>query len=63
MGDLRAAFGSEQIEESAQGGGVAALRHPHQPARIVIDDHRQVLVALLVRDLIDPDPPQGLERS
>jgi hypothetical protein len=31
---------------------------PHQPPGVVVDHHRQVPVALLVRHLIDADPPQ-----
>jgi hypothetical protein len=40
MGDLRSALSAERIEEPPQGGGVAARRGPHQPTRVVIDDHR-----------------------
>jgi hypothetical protein len=31
---------------------------PHQPARVLVDDHGEVLVAALVGDLVDTDPPQ-----
>jgi hypothetical protein len=31
---------------------------PHQPPGVVVDHHREVSVALLVRHLIEADPPQ-----
>ena len=48
MGNRRAPRLAECIEEPPQSRSVTTLRRPHQPARIVIDDHRQILVALLV---------------
>jgi hypothetical protein len=56
MGDLRTPVGAKDIEEAPQGGGVAARRGPHQPTRVVIDHHRQVLMETLVGNLIDTDP-------
>ena len=35
---------------------------PHQPAAVVVDDDHQILVAAAVRDLVDPDPHQPVER-
>src|SRR5659263_526744 len=34
---------------------------PHQPAGVMVDHDHQVLVALLVADLVDPDPAQVRE--
>ena len=61
MGNRRAPRLAECIEEPPQSRSVTTLRRPHQPARIVIDDHRQILVALLVGDLVDPDSAQTIE--
>ena len=58
MGDLRAPLGAQRVEKPPQGGGVAARCGPHQPAAVVVDHHRQVLVVALVGDLIDADPAQ-----
>ena len=58
VGDLGAPIGPEQVEEPAQGGGVAAGRSPHQRTGIVIHHDREVLVPLLVRDLVDPETAQ-----
>ena len=56
MGDLGRPLGAQGVEEAPQGGGVAAGCGPHQPATVVIDHHREVLVVTLVGDLIDADP-------
>jgi len=56
MGDLRAAVFAEKVEELTNGGAGASRRGPDQPAGVVVDDDHQVLVALLVADLVDPDP-------
>ncbi len=61
MRNLGAALGTQRVEKPPQGGGVAARRGPHQPATVVVDHHRQVLVVALVRDLIDADPAQARE--
>jgi hypothetical protein len=53
---ILAPFGPAQVEEPGQGG------RPHQPAGVVVDADRQTLVALLVRDLVDPDRPQPGQR-
>jgi len=42
VGELRAAGLAQQVEEALQGGGVAALARPHQPAGVVVDDAEQV---------------------
>jgi hypothetical protein len=55
---LLAARLAEGVEEAAKRGRVMAGGGPHQPPGVVVDHHRQVSVALLVRHLIDADPPQ-----
>ena len=62
MGDLRTTLLAQGLEESGQGGLVLAGGGPHQPAGVVVDHHGQVLVAALVGDLVDPDPPQPGEQ-
>jgi len=42
VGELRAAGLAQQVEEALQGGGVASLARPHQPAGVVVDDAEQV---------------------
>jgi hypothetical protein len=67
IGDLGGAFGSEGVEEPAQGGLVAARGGPQQPAGVVVDDDGQVhddgqvLVVAFVGDLVDTDPSQVSE--
>jgi len=56
--ELLAARLAEGVEEAAKRPGVMAGGGPHQPARVVVDHHRQVSVAFLVRHLVDADPPQ-----
>jgi hypothetical protein len=56
--DLLAARLAEGVEEAAECPCVMARGGPHQPARVVVDHHRQVPVAFLVRHLVDADPPQ-----
>ena len=56
--ELLAALLAEGVEEAAKRGRVMAGGGPHQPPGVVVDHHRQVPVALLVRHLIDADPPQ-----
>src|SRR6476661_3037345 len=48
MGDQLRPVGSQPVEEALQSGLVLPGRGPHQPARIVVDHDRQVLVATLV---------------
>jgi hypothetical protein len=55
---LLAARLAEGVEEAAKRPRVMAGGGPHQPPGVVVDHHRQVPVALLVRHLIDADPPQ-----
>jgi hypothetical protein len=55
---LLAARLAEGVEEAAKRGRVMAGGGPHQPPGVVVDHHRQVSVALLVRHLIDADPLQ-----
>jgi hypothetical protein len=61
VGDRRAAFRAERVEESLQGGHVLARCGPHQSPGVVIDDHHQEQLPTPVGDLIDPDPAQPLE--
>jgi hypothetical protein len=58
VGEQLAALLTESVEEPLQGGLLPARRGPHQPARVVVDDHRQVSLSALVGDLVDPDSPQ-----
>jgi hypothetical protein len=58
---LPAARLAEGVEEAAKRPCVMAGGSPHQPARVVVDHHRQVAVAPLVRHLVDADPPQPSE--
>jgi hypothetical protein len=60
-GELASAILAEGVEEALQGVLVAAWRGPHQPPQVMVDDHRQVAVALLVADLVHADPAQPLE--
>jgi len=53
---------AEQIQELLDRLAIAAGRGPHQPAAVVVDDHRQVSLALADRDLIDPDPREPGEQ-
>ncbi len=62
MRDQAGSFRTERVEESAQGGHVPARGRPHQPATVMVDNNSQILVATLVGDLINPDPPQVGER-
>jgi len=55
MGNQRTPFGAEQVEELPQRGLVPPGRGPDQPAAVVINHHREVLVVALVGDLVDPD--------
>ena len=50
--------GAERLERLA----VPTGRGPDQPAGVVIDHDRDVAVALLVADLINPDPAQPFQR-
>src|SRR5680860_951486 len=61
MGDLRTPVLTEKVEELPHRGAGAPRCGPHQPPCVVVHDHHQILVALLVADLIDPDPAQSLE--
>jgi hypothetical protein len=59
--DLGAAGLAKGVEEPFQGRLARAGRGPHQPASVVVDDHGQVALALLVADLVDPDAAQPLQ--
>jgi len=61
VGELAGAILAQGVEEALQGGLVAAGRGPHQPARVMVDDHGEVAVAPLVADLVHPDPAQPSE--
>ncbi|CKR39914.1 Uncharacterised protein [Mycobacterium tuberculosis] len=61
VSNLGGPLSAQGIEEQAQGGLVVARGGPHQPAAVVIDDHRQVPVVALVGDLIDTDAAQVRE--
>ena len=56
VGDLPR--GPQRVEEAVQGGVVAARDRPDQPAAVVVDHHRDVVVVTLVGDLVDADTPQ-----
>jgi len=58
LGAAALARGFHRVEERLEGGLVPARRSPHQPAGVVVDHDRQVLVATFVGNLVDPDPPQ-----
>jgi hypothetical protein len=60
--DLQGSRRTELVEEAGHDRLVAAWGGPHQPAGVVIDHHRQVPVPFAIRDLVDPDPCQPLER-
>jgi hypothetical protein len=60
--DLGAAGLAEQVEELVQGGLAGAWRGPDQPALVVVDDHGQVALALLVAEFVDPDAAQPLKQ-
>jgi len=60
--DLGAAGLTKGVEEPFQGGLARAWRGPHQPAAVVVDDHGQIPLALLVGDLVDPDAAQPLQQ-
>lgn len=60
--NLGAALGSQLVEERLDRRLAATGLDPHQPARVVIDDHGQVVVALQMRDLVDADPGQAFQR-
>jgi hypothetical protein len=60
--DLGAAGLAEEVEELFQGGLAGAWRGPDQPALVVVDDHGQGPLALLVADLVDPDAAQPLQQ-
>jgi hypothetical protein len=61
MGERCRAFGTELVEEHVQRSVVAAGTSPHQVAAVMIDDHDQIAMPALVRDLIDPDPAQPVQ--
>lgn len=58
MRDQCAAMLAELVEEAAEHGLGAALRGPHQPTGVMVDDHGQVLLPAPVGDLVDADPAQ-----
>jgi len=53
---------AERVEEALHGLAVPPGGHPHQPARVVVDDDGQVALAGAMRDLVDPDPPRPGEQ-
>ena len=53
--DSRPALCAEQIQERLDRVAVAAERGPHQPAGVVVDDHREVLLTCADRDLVKPE--------
>ena len=60
--DLFAARFAERVEERLDGLAVTTGRGPHQPAGVVIDDDGQIALTLAMRDLVDPDPAQTVEK-
>jgi hypothetical protein len=65
QGDLRVAFGPEQVEELGKGLAVVARAgpQPQQSAGVVVDRDGQILVPLLVADLVDVLPVTGGDGS
>ena len=59
---LFAALLPDEIEEPLERLLALADRRPDQPPCVVVDRDRQVAVALLVADLIQPDPLEPVER-
>jgi hypothetical protein len=51
----------ELVEEQVERGLVAPLMRPDQAAPVVVDDHHEVLVALLVAGLVDADAADAVE--
>jgi len=62
VGDGGATGFAQRGEERSEGLAVPSRRGPHQPAGVMVDDDRDVPVALLVADLTDPDPGQTGQR-
>ena len=60
--DLCAALFPELIKEREHRLAVAARGGPHQPAGVMVHHDGQVAMALAVRDLVDPDPPQPVKQ-
>ena len=58
VGDLSTPIRSQRVEEPVQGRVVAAGRGPDQPAAVVVDHDRDVVVSALIGDLVDADTPQ-----
>ena len=52
---------AELIEEGLQGGAVAAGRAPHDRARRVVGDRRQIAVMAAIADFVDADADEALE--
>ncbi len=53
----------ELVEEQVEHVLAGALVRPDEAAAVVVDDHRDVLVALLVRRLVDADAAHAVELS
>ncbi len=58
MRDQAGSFRAERVKECGQGGHVLARGRPNQPTTVMVNNNSQILVATLVGDLINPDPPQ-----
>jgi hypothetical protein len=54
--------GAELVEERPERRGVLALLGPDDPLRVVVDDHRDVLVVAAVGQLVDTDVHEPLEQ-
>ena len=61
QGDLFASLLAQEIEEATERLLVAPDRRPDEPPGVVVDEDRQVAVALLVADLVDPDAAEAVE--
>ena len=61
VGELGAALLAEPVKEAVHHFPTATLRRPHQPARDVIDDQRQVALASTPADLVDADALQPIQ--
>jgi hypothetical protein len=59
LGSLRA----ELVEERLQRLGVSAGRAPHDRARLVVHDTREVAVMAAIADLVDADRDQAVQAA
>ena len=53
----------ELVEEEVEHVPAVPLMRPYQAPAVVVDHHRDVLVALLVAGLVDADPPDAVHST